>query len=141
MSAENDNFQQKVALLQKKHVVAVEEKNQILTIAQTEKRHLQAECERLHVQRRTSKQVAAVAEKHINKFWHMLFEIRHQTVAQLQALQGEIASFKTQFTQHSITDISKIAEFAKLEAFDLWIQRSPDAEEQVSAQSLILLVT
>ena len=141
--AEKDHFQQKAALLQKQHAVAIEENHRILTVAQEEKRHLQAECERLQLHCRASNQIALVAVQQVTLFREALFELRRQTEAQLQTFQTDIACHNTHLNNLA-TEASKprsnngTLEDRGLRPLD---PGTPETETQISAQTLLYRVT
>ena len=53
----------------------------------------------------------------------------------MNAPKTQLKQFTTETYPH------RVNELAKLEAFDLWVQRNPDAKDQVSAQTLLDRIT
>ena len=98
----------------------------------------------------TSDEVATIARHQTSLLRDSLSQFRQDTAEQLHALQRELESTKTQLSQFApLTQVitptqvspERIQEIAKIEAFELWVQRSPDAENQISAQTLLHRVT
>ena len=121
IAAETHQLQQKLALLQSQHAATVKESQHIAE----ERQQLRRKWERIQIDLQHRTEVASIA-KHSCKqlLQNLVYELRHQSAAQLQAFQGEVESYKTQLsklTQQPITDTNRVAELVKLEAFDLWI--------------------
>ena len=87
-----------------------------------------------------------MAGQQLQHFRCTVSEIRREAAAQFQAFQQDFEAYRTQLTQvitPTATHVSpeQIQEIAKIKAFELWVQRSPDAENQISAQTLLHMVT
>ena len=141
---EKHELQQQLELIQTQYATALVNHQQIDAANQQEKRELQQRYElvRTHLRHRT--EVTAIAEHSCRSLQNLFSELRDQTTAQLQTFQGELESYKTQLTeliQQPITDTNRIAELVKLEAFDQWVQRNPETDNQISAQALLHRVT
>ena len=113
-------------------------------MAAEEQRRLQTKLGQMEAYLRHHTERATVAGHSCRLLRNFVAELRHQTTAQLQALQEELESYKTQisqFTQHSNTDTTEIAELVKLEAFELWVHKCSEAETQITAPNLLQRVT
>ena len=139
-------LQNKYDLLHNQHTVTMEENRQIAAIVQQEKREFQRRREHLQDDRRHRKEIVAIARQRLTKFRSSISEFRHQISAQLQASQQHAESYTSQLNQlatatQKLATSDRVKELAKLEAFDLWVQRSPEMEERILAQTLLHKVT
>lgn len=70
--------------------------------------------------------------------------LRTEAKSQIQELVKEIHNYRAEFKNISVpaqTEIERAIELAKLEAFDCWIDRKIQTEEQITAKTLLDRVT
>ena len=140
---EKQKLQNEVEILQTQHVATLAKNGKIAASLQQAKQELQDRVQETH---RYRSELAAVTKIQANALRHLLSEIRRDAATQTQALQEQVDYYTTQFnllataTQQKATP-DRIKELAKIEAFDLWVHRSPEAAEQISAQTLLHRVT
>jgi hypothetical protein len=87
-----------------------------------------------------------MAGQQLQQFRCAVSEIRREAADQFLAFQQDFQAYSTQLTQAitpTATHLSpeRIQKIAKIEAFELWVQKTPDAENQISAQTLLHRVT
>lgn len=127
------HLREKTELLQAQHAAAVDQltaslqqSKQQLEDCNREKQELQRNRERVQDVRRHRKIVVAIAGQRLKVFRSSISEIQHKTAAHLQEFQQQVESYMTQLNQLAIAPQKlgtpdRIREFAKLEAFDLWV--------------------
>ena len=89
-----------------------------------------------------------MAGQQLQQIWHAVAEVRHEAACKLREFQQKIEGYKTRILQ-LVTTIAthenqeKIHKLAKIEAFDLWVQKSSDTdiEDHLSAQTLLHMIT
>ena len=100
----------------------------------------------IHTYLKRRNDLALIAEQRLRsssaQFRKSLSELRQTTSAQLETFQSDIESHKNQLKGLAEeSDPHQVIELTKLEAFELWLQRTPQTDEQVSAKSLLYRVT
>lgn len=126
-------LQQKNVLLQTKYTTAVQRHQQIIA---EEQQRFCAQAEIMQTNFRDHNNVATMAGQRLRQFRNTISEIQQDAVAKFRMFQQELEDYKTQINQlatHTQVTPDCIKELAKLEAFDLWVQKNSAAEEQISA--------
>ena len=140
-----NRLREEMALLQAQHEGILERNTQLAASLQRSTQQLE-DCKQIN--RRHQGKFAAITEHRIRQVSAQLrstiSKIRDQTSEQIRAFQEEIHTYKTQF--HTLdarehTDPQRIMELTQIEAFNLWINKQPATEEQISAQTLLYKVT
>ena len=134
-------LRKEMACLRTQHVAELIQSQQIAAKAAQNEQSLRQQT-LLHHQNRQD--VTLATEHKLTQFRHAFSELRRVTVALLQAFQVEIQACNRQIhilITNKHADPDRITELTKIEAFDIWIQRTPQTEEQIYAQTLLQRVS
>lgn len=137
------DYQQKYKLLQSQYTQAVDRSQQI---AAEEKRKSQAQLELIKTHLTHRNEIAAITESKVTALRHNFDQLRQKTASQQTEFQQQVELYTTQLTQlaiatQQIATSNRVRDIIKIKAFDLWLQRSPEAVDQILAQTLLHRVT
>ena len=148
MAASQEKFrllQAQYDLLQIKHAETLQQNHQI---ANDDIKEILAKYNNIQTYLERRADLAVIAEKQLRssstRIQTSVSELRQTISAHFKGLQEVVTSSSKQL--HTLTidsqpDPQRVMELAKIEAFGLWVQRQPDTEQKVSAETFLYRVT
>ena len=131
IATKKQELQNQIEHLQTQYEAVIQKCNQLTaTLQQKEQEHL----DHMKQDRQRQTQVVGNAKHRLRcsstQIRGTFYELRNQTTEHLRALQGQITDYNTQLNKlvtHVHSNPGRVMELAKVETFDLWVQKQPDS--------------